>query len=180
MEVILVADQPGLGYVGEKVKVRPGYARNYLLPRGVAVDANSASARQLKHIFDGINAKKARLKAEAEELKNKLEALNINFTLKLGEQGKSFGSVTSNDVENFLKNEGFEIHRKQIRLAEAIKSGGSFQVSVKLHSEVSANLTVNVKFDIPETKAVPQGEKKERGRGRKSKEDAEESETSES
>ena len=155
MKVILKEDYPSLGFVGDAVAVRGGYARNFLLPRGIAVEAESSKGRQLQHIIAGITARKAKKKAEAESFRQRLEALSLEFTLRLGEQGKSFGAVTARDIELELQKNDVVLDRKQIKLHEAIKSGGSFPVQVKLHSEVTATLTVKVNVETPPAAAKP-------------------------
>jgi len=174
MRLILKEDYPSLGFMGDTVSVRGGYARNFLIPRGIAVEAESAKGHQIKHILSGINSRKAKKKAEAEAFKQRLEALNLEFVLKLGEQGKSFGAVTAHDIELELQKQDVVLDRKQIRLHEPIKSGGTFPVHVKLHAEVTAALEIKVNVETPVAKesdeqkeARPRREKKERGEGRK-------------
>ena len=179
MEVILRQDYPALGYTGETVKVKRGYARNYLIPRGIAVESRSRNARVLTHMLTGINAHKAKLKVAAEEIAAKLREVTLEFTLKLGEQGKSFGSVSTRDMEIALQNLGFQIDRKQIRLHEPIKSGGTFEAHVKLHSEISAPLAIKVTVDVTKPKHAAGDEEphKERRRSKGKGKSAEESET---
>lgn len=147
MEVILQADFPTLGYVGDRVDVANGYARNFLIPRGIAVEASSRNERQIKHLLSSINVKKARLRGEAEELAKKLEAVTLEFKLKVGEGGKTFGSITTKDLEAAFKAQGFDILRKQIRQTEPFKKAGEFKVQVKLHSEVSASVSVKLSLE---------------------------------
>lgn len=167
MRVILREDYPSLGFVGDAVSVKGGYARNFLIPKGIALEVGSAKARQLAHILAGINAKKAKKKAESEALKERLEKLPLEFVLKLGEQGKSFGAVTAHDIELELQKQDILLDRKQIRLHEPIKSGGNFPVQVKLHSEVVATLAVKVNVETPVAAPKKEGEesrgKRERG-----------------
>lgn len=147
MEVILQEDYPSLGYVGDRVQVRPGFARNFLIPRGIAVEGRSANARALNHKLQIINAKKLKMKAEAETLAKRIEGLRFEFILKMGEQGKSYGSVTSKEIESHLKDAGFEIDRKQVRLLEPLKTSGEHKVLIKLHSEVSAPILVVIQSE---------------------------------
>lgn len=169
MKVILREDYPSLGYIGDVVAVRGGYARNFLLPRGIAVEAQSPKAKQLEHILSGINAKKAKKKAEAEAFAKRLEGIPLEFTLKLGEQGKSFGAVTVHDIELEFRKHDIQLDRKQIRLGEAIKSGGTFDVHVKLHSEVSTvvRVKVNVETPPPRQKDPEQQGRRERAQSRR-------------
>lgn len=161
MDVILQSDFPSLGYVGDRIAVKPGYARNFLIPRGIAVEASSANARLLKHRMDIINAKKMKLKGEAEGLAAKLNSVALDFTIKMGSGGRSFGAITAKDVDAALKSQGFELDRKQIKLLEPIKKAGEFKIGIKLHSEVMANVTAKVTAEAPEKKAAAEeGESK--------------------
>ncbi len=173
MEVILQSDFPSLGYVGDRVNVANGYARNYLIPRGVAVEASSRNERQIKHLLSAINVKKARLRGEAEELSKKVEAVTVEFKLKVGEGGKTFGAITPKDIEAALKAQGFDILRKQIRLLEPLKKAGEYKVQVKLHSEVTASITAKLTLEGQLEKREDDGAPK-KGRGKKAKKDGEE------
>lgn len=144
MEVILREDYISLGYIGDTVRVRRGFARNYLIPRGIAVEASSQNERALTHKLGSIMAKRIKKKAEAEAFGKVLEQVTVEFTLKVGAKGKSFGSVTTRDIEASLKALGYEIDRRQIRLAETIKGPGVYKVEVKLHSEVTVAVQVKV------------------------------------
>ncbi|MCB0333948.1 MAG: 50S ribosomal protein L9, partial [Bdellovibrionales bacterium] len=137
MEVILEEDFPVLGFVGDRVVVKSGYARNYLIPRGIATEVASRKARELEHKLAGILAKKKRLKEEAEKLAEQIRAIPFTFTIKLGEHGKSFGAITNRDLQATLESKGHKLERRQIKLVEPIKSAGNFTVSIQLHSEVS-------------------------------------------
>jgi large subunit ribosomal protein L9 len=169
MEVVLQEDFPSLGYVGDKVRVRGGFARNYLLPRGIAVEASSANAKYLRHKLSQIEAKKAKLKAVAVEEAKKYTGLTLEFTLKIGEKGKSFGAVSVKDIEQSLKAKGLEVDRKQLRLVDQIKAGGEYKVDIKLHSEVIVPVAIKVTIERQEKKAAKGDEeaKAKRGRGRK-------------
>jgi len=149
MEIILQKNYPSLGYVGDRVKVAAGFGRNFLLPRGYAVEASGRNERQIAHILSGINKHKDKLRAEASELSNRVSRAVVEFTLKTGEAGKIFGSITTKDIEAALKAQGFDIVRKQIRLMEAIKKPGEYSVTVKLHAEVSTEVKAIVKSDAP-------------------------------
>lgn len=147
VQVILQEDFPLLGYVGDMVTVKPGYARNFLVPRGIAVPAASANGRLLKHRIEGIQAKRAKLKAQAQEFGTRLQGANLEFTLKVGEHGKIFGAVTAKDIEAQFKTKGFDINKKQIRLAEPLKAQGAFRVEIKVHSEVAILVPVTVRLE---------------------------------
>lgn len=171
MEVILREDFPALGYIGDRVSVKRGYARNFLIPRGVAVECGSGSARVIAHQMAGINAAKARLKVKAEEAGKALSAAKLEFVLKLGGQGRSFGAVTVKDIDLALQQQGFQIDRRQLKLNESIKCAGDFEVSVKLHSEVVVTLPVKVTAEIVQSaEADADGDASEKPRkGRRSR-----------
>jgi len=167
MEVILREDFLSLGYVGDTVRVKRGFARNFLIPRGIAVEASSTNDRVLKHKLSSIVAKRIKKKAEAESFGKILEQVIVEFTLKVGAKGKSFGSVTSKDVEASLKALGYEVDRRQIRVVEAIRGPGVHKVEVKLHSEVV--VPVQVKVIAVQTAAPAAAEGEESGKKRKSR-----------
>ena len=144
MEVILREDFLPLGYVGDTVKVKRGFARNFLIPRGVAIESTSQNDSALKHKLSAIVAKRIKKKAEAEAFGNILKQIIVEFTLKVGASGKSFGAITARDIETALKNLGYTVDRRQIRLPEQIKSVGAHTAEVKLHSEVTVDLQVKV------------------------------------
>lgn len=150
MEVILQQDYPSLGYVGDTVRVRPGYARNFLLPRGIALEAFTTNANLLKHRMAAVNAKKAKLRGQAEEFATKIQTVKLEFTLRVGSGGRTFGSISSKEIEVALKKEGVELDRRQIKLLEPLRKLGEHKVSVKLHSEVTATLPVTIHGDMPE------------------------------
>lgn len=144
MEVILREDYLPLGYVGDTVNVRRGFARNFLIPRGVAIESSSQNEKALKHKLSAIVAKRIKKKAEAEAFGVTLSQIIVEFTLKVGAGGKSFGSITARDVEGALKNLGYAVDRRQIRLLEVIKTPGAHKAEVKLHSEVTVPLQIKV------------------------------------
>jgi large subunit ribosomal protein L9 len=129
------------------VKVRPGFARNYLFPRHLAVEANPKSLHAFEHHKRIALAKREVQKGEASELKRKLEALTISIGAHAGEEGKLFGSVTNIDIERALREKGFSVERRKIHLAEPIKQLGEFTVPVRLQPEVEASLKVQVKAE---------------------------------
>lgn len=169
MEVILQEDFPSLGYIGDRVSVRRGYARNFLLPRGIAVEASSSNAKILNHKIAGINAKKAKKKAEAEALGERIKTQKLEFKLKAGGAGKSFGSVTSRDVEAQLKEQGFEIDRRQVKLTDPLRAAGQYTVQIKLHSEVLVPVSVTLISDKPVKIAQPTEEASQAEDGAKAK-----------
>ncbi|MDD2897592.1 MAG: 50S ribosomal protein L9 [Desulfuromonadaceae bacterium] len=144
MKVILNENIETLGHIGDIVKVAPGYARNYLLPKKLAIVATENNAKALEHAKRQMAYKKNKATDAAKGLCAKLEALSIVLTHKAGEEGKLFGAVTNMEIAAFLKANGFDIDRKSIVLADAIKHTGEFTVAVKLHPEVTATLKITV------------------------------------
>jgi large subunit ribosomal protein L9 len=147
VQIILNEDVPNLGRTGDVVKVRPGFARNYLFPRKLAVEANPKSIKAFEHHKRIAMAKREVQKGEASELKRKLEALVITIGAHAGEEGKLFGSVTTIDIERALREKGLSVERRKIHLAEPIKQLGEFTVPVRLQPEVEASLKVEVKAE---------------------------------
>ena len=148
MQVLLSEDYPSLGYIGDTVTVKRGFARNFLIPRGIAVEISSSSARLLAHKMAQINAIKAKKRAEAESYGKNVAGIVLEFQLKIGESGKSFGSITTKDIEESLSLRGFKVDRKQIKLSEPIKMAGDYRIQLKLHSEVLVPITVSVVADV--------------------------------
>ena len=144
MKVILTKDLENLGKAGALVEVKPGYGRNYLLPRQLAMPATAKNLRQLEHEKSGILARAARQRSSMDAMAKKISAIQLKFSRKVGEQDKLFGSVTSKDVHDRLVEQGYEIDRKQIHLPEPLKTIGDHEVEVKLHPEVTAKLKVAI------------------------------------
>lgn len=152
MEIILQENFPSLGYVGDKVSVRGGYARNFLIPRGIAVESSKHSEKLLKHRMQHIMAKRLRMRSEAEALAKQLAEVSLEFTLRMSDGGKSFGSITTKDIEAMLVTKGHKIDRRQIKLTDTIRKTGDYKASVKLHPEVNAEITIKVSSEVQETK----------------------------
>jgi large subunit ribosomal protein L9 len=144
VQVILSEDVPNLGRPGDVVKVRAGYARNYLLPRRLAVEANSKNLRAFEHQKGLAMLRRETNKGLALKLKQRLEALTLTIGANAGEEGKLFGSVTNIDIERALRERGFDIERRKIMLAEPIKQLGEFTVPVRLDPEVEAGVKLTV------------------------------------
>jgi large subunit ribosomal protein L9 len=144
MEVILLRDVKKLGDQGKVVKVKDGYARNFLIPRGMAVMATAEELRTVQEIRRQQSAKLARAKAGAEDLKRRIEDFTAQFSLNAGEDGKPFGSVTVNDIAEKLDKEGLTVDKHAIQLDKPIKTLGKTTVAIRLHPEVKANLAVVV------------------------------------
>jgi large subunit ribosomal protein L9 len=144
MEVILKEDVDNLGQRGEVVKVADGYGRNYLLPRKLAMQATAANKAIIEQMKAAAARRSASEKAQAQELVVKLEPVVVSFTRKSGEHGHLFGSVTSADIAAGLAEQGFELDRRKIQLAEPLKSTGEYTVAIRLHREVTAHVKVKV------------------------------------
>jgi large subunit ribosomal protein L9 len=144
VEVILRDDVPNLGKIGEVVRVKPGYARNFLLPRGLAIEANQKSLRVLEHDKRVIGIKAERERKAAEGLAGKLEGLKLTLSARAGEEGRLFGSITNIDIERALKEKGFDIERRRIPLDEPIKQLGTFPISVQVGRGVTATVQLTV------------------------------------
>ena len=147
MEVILREDIANLGKMGEVVRVRDGYARNYLLPRKLVLIANKKNLKSFEHQKRLVADQRGRVLKQAQTLADKLAALFLVFPVKAGEEGKLFGSVTNIDVEKALKAKGFVVERRKIHLAEPIKTLGDYEVAVRLASDVQVNVKISV---VPE------------------------------
>lgn len=144
MDVVLLKDVERLGTEGTVVCVKPGFARNYLLPRGLAA---SATAQQLKAVEATMRQRSreaGRIKAEAEALKQKLEGRSLTLKLSLGADEKPFGSITLNDIREALQTEGFEVEKHAIQLKQPIKGLGVYEIPVRLHPDVTATVKVSV------------------------------------
>jgi large subunit ribosomal protein L9 len=144
MEVILKEDVANLGHRGDVVKVADGYGRNFLLPRKLALQATLANKAVIDQMKAAAARRSATEKAQAEELVTKLEPVVLVFTRKSGENGQLFGSVTSSDIAGELAAKGFDIDRRKIQLNEPLKALGNYDVTVRLHREVSTRLKVRV------------------------------------
>jgi large subunit ribosomal protein L9 len=144
MNVILTENVDGLGKIGDMVKVKPGYARNYLVPRSLALEASTRNVKELEHQKRQMARKLEKLTKEAELLKARIEKVSCVLTHRAGEEGKLFGSVTSMEIGARLAEAGIEIDRKKILLDEPIKALGDYQVPVKLPAGVVAEVKVSV------------------------------------
>jgi len=161
-QIILKENVPGLGAEADVVKVRKGFARNHLIPRGKAYEVTPSNLKRLNQL----KAKRAEREAgelnEAEEFARKIAKLKLEFTLETGETGKAFGSVTSKDIEDKLQAEfGITIDRHKIDLERPIKETGDKEVPIKLHHDVSAILKLEVKSFTPPAPVVATGESAE-------------------
>lgn len=144
MKVILADDVRGLGHRGETVTVKPGYARNFLFPQGVAYEATDANVRRLSEEKKKYDERMLREKAVASEAASKVEGLTVTIAKKAGEEGQLYGSVTAAEIADALAGKNVEVDRRRIELAEPIRRVGSHTVHVRLHKDVVATLTVDV------------------------------------
>jgi len=144
MKVILTENVEGLGTIGDLVKVKPGFARNFLVPQKMAVEANPRNVKEFEHQKRQLERKLQRLTQEAELFKGRIEKLTCEFSHRAGEEGKLFGSVTTMEIANKLAELGVEVDRKKIQLDEPIKHLGDFEVPIKLQAGVTAAIKVKV------------------------------------
>jgi large subunit ribosomal protein L9 len=142
VKVILKEDIENLGKIGDLVVVADGYGRNYLLPRGVALEASTKNMKTLEHQKKVIQARIQKQKSDSEVLAQRLSAISCTIAKKAGEDDKLFGSVTSRDIEEALKAEGVTIDRKRIILEEPLKRLGVYSIAIKVHPEVTAEVKV--------------------------------------
>lgn len=144
MEVILREHVDTLGRRGDVVKVAAGYARNYLLPRKLALPVTEASKRQIEREREKAEARDAEERAGAEALGQRVSGLDISIARRVGENNTMYGSVTSADIAEALKAKGFEVDKRKITLPDAIKALGEHTVTVKVHRDVTADVKVKV------------------------------------
>jgi large subunit ribosomal protein L9 len=144
IQLVLQHDVENVGKSGDLVKVRPGYARNYLLPRSLAVPATTSQVNRIAHEKAVALAKSEKLRKESTDLAQKLSGLTIKLSRAVGEDGKLFGSVTTKEIEATVKALGYDVDRKKMQLAEPIKALGSYEIPLKLLSDVTATLKVEV------------------------------------
>jgi large subunit ribosomal protein L9 len=143
INVVLTEDMANLGKSGELVRVRPGYARNYLIPRGLAISATAENVSRIEHEKKVVEVRNAKLKSEAEQLAQKLANVKLTIERPVGEGDRLYGSVTSRDVEEALAAAGYAVDRRRIAM-DAIKTLGTHQVTIRLATSVSATIEVNV------------------------------------
>jgi large subunit ribosomal protein L9 len=144
IHVVLQEDVQTLGKSGDLVRVRPGYARNFLIPRGLAVPATAGNVARIESLRAQALARAAKDRTQAEEVAKKLESVSVKIARAVGGENKMYGAVTSRDIEEAFRAAGFEIDRKKIVLADPIKELGLAEVPVKLHHDVTARLRVEV------------------------------------
>ncbi len=144
MEVILNESIESLGKAGDIVQVSDGYARNYLIPKGIAIVANKKNIVQIEKQRAAILERAAKMKQEFEALAEQLSKLDIEIPVKVGEEEKLYGSVTSMDIAKAIEDKGYKVDRKKIILSEPIKALGEYEIPVKLSPDVTATVKVKV------------------------------------
>jgi large subunit ribosomal protein L9 len=154
MEIILIKDVDNLGLAGQVLNVASGYARNFLLPTGAALSATDGNLKMLARKRAEFEARALAEKDQALDLKNKLAEISLIFNRKAGEQGKLYGAVTAMDISDALKTKGYDLDRRRLRLTEPFKAVGDYEVSLRLHPEVTGSFKVSV---LPEDGAGPGG-----------------------
>ena len=148
-EILLVKPVDGLGGEGDQVKVRAGYARNYLLPRGIAVPLTGANRKQVEALKKRRAVREATELTGAQELAKKLEKVALAFAVKTGEGGKMFGAITATDIHDKLVAAGVEVEKRRIHLHTPVKTLGKHTVNVKLHPDVTVELNFDVVSENP-------------------------------
>ena len=144
MKVILLDDVAKVGRRGEVRDVSDGFARNFLIPKKLALSASAGNMKNLEHIKVQANAKADRVKGDAETLRQRIEALSLEERRQASEEGKLFGSVTSQDIVDFLDKHGVQVERRRVHLDEPIKTLGETSVPIRLHQDVTAQFKVSV------------------------------------
>jgi large subunit ribosomal protein L9 len=144
MKIILLQDQDELGLEGDIVKVAAGYARNFLIPRGIAFEATAQNVNSVEQRRKKIELRKVKAKEEAEQLKEKMSGVLVQLSQKVGEEGKLYGSVTSMDIAAELEKQGIVVDRRKIMLDKPIKVLGEYNVPVKIYPEVISSIKVIV------------------------------------
>ena len=150
MKIILMQDFESLGFEGDIVDVARGYARNYLFPKGVAIEANNSNVKTMDMRKGKIMANRTKDKEAAERVREKISQVTITVRQKVGEEGKLYGSVTSRDIAQELESEGIVVDRRKIVIDETIRTLGEFEVPIKLHPEVIAKIKVVVEGEEEE------------------------------
>ena len=144
MEVILKKDFNTLGYEGDICKVKDGYARNYLIPRNIAVIKNAGNLKTLAQMQKSLEKKRAKRKMEAEILKGKIVDISVMIPVKVAENGKLYGSVSPQNIVDALKEKEIDINKKDVHMDKHIKELGEYEIEIKLYHSVNANIKINV------------------------------------
>ena len=155
MDVILIKDVPGLGFKNEIVKIKNGYGRNYLIPKGYAILANSSNSKILNEILKQTKNKQKEILSKFKELSKNIGELIIDIPVKVGSENKIFGTITTAQISNLLNKKGFDINKKNISILSKIKNIGIYDVKLSIHREITHSIKINV---IP-NKEKPKKEK---------------------
>ncbi len=156
VKLILSEDIPSLGDAGDVVSVKPGFARNYLVPQGKAIHASEGKIQEVEHHKRAIAEKVAKEKGDQEKVRNRVEALTLEVEAQAGEEGKLFGSVTAANIAALLAENGVEVDRRKVQLKDPIKEVGEHTVGVRLHREIIAQVKVVVRsIGAPPTAEIP-------------------------
>jgi large subunit ribosomal protein L9 len=158
VQVILARDVANLGRLGELVSVRPGYARNYLVPQKLALPASSKRVAQFEHQKKLVEHKRRLLRVESEKKAKEMGDVVVTLTARVGEQGKLFGAITGRDISRALTAIGHPIHHKDIKLEEPIRTVGSYTLDVRLEADVTTKIKVVVAPEVTATPAAPEAE----------------------
>ena len=142
MDVILRQSVEKLGHPGDVVKVSPGFARNFLIPRGIAVEATPGNKRQIEQQKQRLEAAESTRRDAASVVAQKLEQVSLTFSARVGEEGKLFGSVGAADIVQQLEGQGFHVEKRQVELHEPIKALGVYRVPIRLHTDVKPEIKV--------------------------------------
>ncbi len=152
MKLILIKDVPGLGFQDEKVNVKDGYGRNFLIPKGLGVLANKSNSRVLEEKLKQTVKKQEEILKSAEKIANKIGDLNLEIKLKSGADDKVFGSVTTAQITKLLSEKGFEIDKRNVTLSSKVNSTGEYTIFLKLHKDVTHEIILNVTGTNPKKK----------------------------
>lgn len=144
MEIILREDVQHLGKAGDVVKVKPGYARNYLLPQGLAYPATEANKQRIAYEAARIVTRRATERADAEAEAGRLAGVELTFPVKVGEEDRLYGSVTASDIQRRLEADGIHVDKRKIDLPEPLRSLGEFRVGIRIHADVRPEITVRL------------------------------------
>ncbi|KMP11042.1 50S ribosomal protein L9 [Candidatus Nitromaritima sp. SCGC AAA799-A02] len=156
MKLLLKEDVQGLGDCGDEVEVRDGYGRNFLIPQGKAIMATPKNLKQFSHQKSIVQGRLKKIKVGADSLAQEIEKVTCAFKKKAGQQGKLFGAVTTQEISENLRAQGIELDRRKIQLKEPIKALGDFEVSVKLHPEVTVKIKITVAEEAAESSKEPE------------------------
>ncbi len=148
MKVFLKEDVKSLGKIGEVVNVAEGYARNYLIPKKLAVEANTKNVKEFEHQKRMMKEKMNKMREASKSLAEEMSSVRLTIKAKAGDEEKLFGSVTAMDIAEALKAAGYDVDKRKVQLEEPIKRLGSYTVDIKIHPEITAKVTVEVVSDV--------------------------------